>query len=277
MTGLGSISPFDYSGMASLTDLASPAWRSLFGELERSQSRFQAQHARILDAEYKWPRDPLHTWSRGWEYAYVAHHLGRAEGQDNRVIDFGCGVTFFPFFLAKSGFDVVGIDNDPICERGMKRAIDAMDSTPGSVSIQLSRDGRLDMPDGSVSAAYSVSVLEHIPTLEPILAELARVMRPGARFVLTIDVGLEPGQELDPDRYTIMRGALSKAFELVHAERTTHPLDMLTTDTGPYPKYGSNDAVAWLRRKAKRTVRRLLDRQPWEYSLACAGFVLRRT
>ena len=52
---------------------------------------------------------------------------------------------------------------------------------------------RLPYADGSFDVVYSVSVLEHVPTRSAVLRELVRVLRPGGLFVLTFDVGLEPG------------------------------------------------------------------------------------
>jgi len=43
----------------------------------------------------------------------------------------------------------------------------------------------LPFPDASFASAYSNSVLEHIPDLQPVLNEVSRVLRPGARFVIT--------------------------------------------------------------------------------------------
>ncbi len=41
----------------------------------------------------------------------------------------------------------------------------------------------LPFPNGHFGSALSNSVLEHIPDLDPVLADLNRVLRPGARFV----------------------------------------------------------------------------------------------
>lgn len=48
----------------------------------------------------------------------------------------------------------------------------------------LQADGaRMPFPDGYFASAFSNSVLEHIPHLEEVLREVARVLRPGAPFV----------------------------------------------------------------------------------------------
>lgn len=46
--------------------------------------------------------------------------------------------------------------------------------------------GRLPFPDGYFNSAVSNSVLEHIPHLDTVLAEAARVLKPGALFVFCV-------------------------------------------------------------------------------------------
>lgn len=46
--------------------------------------------------------------------------------------------------------------------------------------------GGLPFPSNHFASAMSNSVLEHIPVLEPVLAEVARVMQPGAPFIFCV-------------------------------------------------------------------------------------------
>lgn len=43
----------------------------------------------------------------------------------------------------------------------------------------------LPFPDHFFASAFSNSVLEHIPDIQPVLNEVGRVLRPGARFIIT--------------------------------------------------------------------------------------------
>ena len=67
--------PFDRSGLATLSDIETAEWRELYAVMEKEQAEVLAQESRFRSLEYKWPRDPLHNWSRVWEYPYVYHHL----------------------------------------------------------------------------------------------------------------------------------------------------------------------------------------------------------
>jgi SAM-dependent methyltransferase len=44
---------------------------------------------------------------------------------------------------------------------------------------------RLPFPDATFGGAFSNSVLEHIPDLDPVLVEVNRVLKPGAPFIIT--------------------------------------------------------------------------------------------
>jgi SAM-dependent methyltransferase len=50
-----------------------------------------------------------------------------------------------------------------------------------------------ELPDASVDVVYSISTIEHIPVelLPSILAEVNRILVPGGRFVLTVDLFLD--------------------------------------------------------------------------------------
>lgn len=53
----------------------------------------------------------------------------------------------------------------------------------GYRSLVLGDGTRMPFPDGHFGSALSNSVLEHIPPVEDVLAEVARVLKPGAPFV----------------------------------------------------------------------------------------------
>jgi len=93
---------FDRSGLAALSDLDCPVHNDIFSILEKEQDNFLSKEPEFRSKEYKWPRDPLHNFSRVWEYPYAYHHLSnflKTLPQDSRpiVADVGSGVTFFRF------------------------------------------------------------------------------------------------------------------------------------------------------------------------------------
>jgi SAM-dependent methyltransferase len=131
---------------------------------------------------------PVSYW-RSVEFAYVWEKLRQRPGE--RVLDLGSPKDL-AFFLARHrGLEVVATDILPttidLCRR-CARAQGMEGGRPGAVSSQV-EDGRsLSFPDSSFEAAYSVSVLEHIPGSGDSVAirELVRVVKPGGLVVLTV-------------------------------------------------------------------------------------------
>lgn len=187
--------PFHRSGQAALSDLNTAEWIALFARLEREAERFRQHESSFRSPEYPWPRDPLHDWSRCWEYPYAYYHLERfiqhaPAASRPVVVDVGSGVTFFPFALGTLGYDVVCTDTDPICRTDLERAVPLVSAAPGRVSFRMIEQGRLPLSDGEAGVATCISVLEHIPDFESTVRELARVVRPGGLAVLTNDLDL---------------------------------------------------------------------------------------
>ena len=56
----------------------------------------------------------------------------------------------------------------------------------GYYSLVQADGGRIPFPDGYFASALSNSVLEHIPKVQAVLAELRRVLKPGAQFLFCV-------------------------------------------------------------------------------------------
>ncbi len=94
------------------------------------------------------------------------------------LLDVGCGDGHFAQLTFDRPLDV-GLDpwHGPIHEartRGVYRLLTEADG------------GHMPYPDAYFASAISNSVLEHIPHVEAVLAETARVLRPGAPFVFCV-------------------------------------------------------------------------------------------
>ncbi len=276
--------PFHRSGQAALSDLNTAEWIAVFDRLEREAERFRRHESSFRSAEYRWPRDPLHDWSRCWEYPYAYYHLERfiqhAPAASRPVaVDVGSGVTFFPFALGALGYDVVCTDTDPICRTDLERAVPLVSAAPGRVSFRMIEQGRLPLSEGAADVATCISVLEHIPDFESTVRELARVVRPGGLAVLTNDLDLRGDHEIGPERYRALRAELLRHFEWVWPEAAVHPADLLRTSNGPYRSETPRGMrrAWWLFRE--QVVKRMLGRKRWPllvYDLAVQAFVLRR-
>ena len=232
---------FERCGLVSLDDFDDPGYPAVFRHLEGVQTEFLSFEPQFRSPGYIWEHDVLHGWSRSWEYPFAYYHL--TEWLDRRsspslptVVDLGSGVTYFPFALAREGFRVVCIDNDKIAENDVPRAARVISAAPGAVEFRLTNGVDLPFGDGEIDALYCISVLEHIEDPVPVIAEAARVMKPSAPFVLTVDIDLMGNVDIGPEKYKRLMAYIDERFERTMPERTIHPARMLDSLSGPYPR-----------------------------------------
>jgi SAM-dependent methyltransferase len=136
---------------------------------------------------------PVSYW-RTAEFRYVWTALRPAPGQ--RLFDLGSPKDLALFLARDAGCEVVAADLLPEAIELSQRFAEASGvagTGPGHVASEV-RDGRaLPYPDASFDAAFSVSVVEHIPDAGDTQAmrELVRIVKPGGRIVVTTPFDLE--------------------------------------------------------------------------------------
>lgn len=99
-------------------------------------------------------------------------HLRRIDrlvaiGEDDRVLEVGCGQGHLTKAIAERGIDIVGVDANPEAPE-----------VAGSDRVQHMLAERLEFDDDTFDVILSVHAIEHIPPLEEALAEMARVLKP---------------------------------------------------------------------------------------------------
>jgi ubiquinone/menaquinone biosynthesis C-methylase UbiE len=106
----------------------------------------------------------------------VAEYLsGRKPGV---ALDAACGTGRFAEFLARRGHQVIGVDSSPdMLAHARRRVPDG--------EFHVAGLDRLPLPDDSADVIVCALALVHVPRLQPVLAELARVLRPGGDLVIS--------------------------------------------------------------------------------------------
>ena len=112
-----------------------------------------------------------------------AHLLGDVAGR--RVVEMGCGSAPCARWLRRAGADVVAFD---ISAGMLSRAAELNRSTGIAVPLVQADAGALPFLDGSVDVACSAfGGLPFVADVEGALREVARVLRPGGRFVASVN------------------------------------------------------------------------------------------
>ncbi|TWT48166.1 Demethylrebeccamycin-D-glucose O-methyltransferase [Rubripirellula amarantea] len=163
-----------------------------FQQMEKFSDQFVSANAETLRPYMKkWITDPLHQWSRQWEYPFVYSRIEPANGSEKlRILDAGSGATFFPFYLQQQNpsAEVACCDYD----KTLSPLYDSINKTQNAnIKFSVADLRQLPFEDESVDTVYCVSVLEHTDAYETIINEFRRVVRPGGRIVITFDISLD--------------------------------------------------------------------------------------
>lgn len=136
------------------------------------------------------PFQPATNYWRSVELAAVLDH-GLPTGLG---LDLGCGDgALMRVLLAHAGpRELVGVDLDPAETK-------AAAASGAYARIHTGSAAAVPEPDGSFDFVFSNSVLEHIPDIDAVLHEAARLLRPGGSFLFTV-----PG----PGFHDCLRGPL---------------------------------------------------------------------
>jgi len=177
----------------------------------------------------------------------------RARG--GHVLDIGCSQGIACLLLAREGVRCTGVDtrDDAIAYARAEAARE-----PAAVQALLeyrAADGtRLEFEESSFDVALLGEVIEHLVQPERVLAEAARVLKPGGRVIITTPFGVMP----DPDHKQTF--FFSSFLPLVEAHFRTEELDVIA---GRYIGYvgvaresgdslGSHERVLELLRETER-------------------------
>ena len=121
---------------------------------------------------------------------------------DERALDVGAGTGALAFALAPRVAEVVAVEQD--AELADRARADA----PANVQVVVGDGERLDLPAASFDVSATLRVLHHTPRPELLIAELARVTRPGGTVLVADHIA--PADPLS-------------AFELTRFEQARDP------------------------------------------------------
>ena len=131
---------------------------------------------------------PPDWWSRGYEYAWAIAQARPGE----MVMDAGCGFGHpLKYELAKVSKRVFAVDVSPgVLELTEREGVEY-------ICADMADTG---LPAESMDTIYCISVLEHLKKEElwDVWQEFIRLLKPGGRVVITLDVLFDPGKGPKP-------------------------------------------------------------------------------
>jgi 2-polyprenyl-6-hydroxyphenyl methylase/3-demethylubiquinone-9 3-methyltransferase len=110
-----------------------------------------------------------------WISAARTRHVPTAQRPGATLLDVACGAGLLAPHIASSGYRHIGIDLSPTA---ITQARDhGVSGVRGDVT-------RLPFRDGTFDVVVAGEILEHVPDLAAVVAEVCRVLRPGGTLVL---------------------------------------------------------------------------------------------
>lgn len=126
---------------------------------------------------------------------------GFAITAEDTLLDVGCGEGMATLFAVRQGASVIFTDSEPDKVLHLDRQVKTQTQAPslGVVSNSLP----LPLADACASKVVCMEVLEHVDTPEQFMAELVRMGRPGAQYLLSVPapVGEHLQQGIAPAGY----------------------------------------------------------------------------
>ena len=102
-------------------------------------------------------------------------------GPDSVVADVGTGTGFMLAGMAPLVQKAYGFDNSPEMLEVAKAHLKGL----ANVELMVSEGGALPMPASSLDAVFANMYLHHVPDPAAAIVELARVLKPGGRLIIT--------------------------------------------------------------------------------------------
>lgn len=119
-------------------------------------------------------------------HEYVEVVSGANLRPSHSILDLGCGKGFQTQIMARSCGRAIGLDVSPGKIAEAKKFL-AHSCVEGKVEFLAGKIEEAGLPTASLDRVVSFCVLEHIPNLDRVLAELRRLLKPGGEMHVSVD------------------------------------------------------------------------------------------
>ena len=124
---------------------------------------------------WKWAGKTM-SWIPSWKEHAIIETMGLHASHGEKLLDVGCGDGGFLTTMSLAGWDVSGIEPDPIAARV------AREKHPTSIIAHTLREANL--ADTSMDVVTMSHVIEHLPDPLQILRECRRILKPNGKLVV---------------------------------------------------------------------------------------------
>lgn len=260
--------------LAASGGVAQRLWGTLRGELAGLEEHTQdlRRLEAVLDERERHSAEFFEAAARDWDK--LGHDFATGQGRERAaalllprglvVADLGCGTGYMARSLLDLAARVICVDRS---QAMLEAARARLEHAPGRAVLEFRRGELDDLPigDGELDGLVAGMVLHHMPALQPTLAEMLRVLRPGAAAVV---LELAPHREswmheLHGDRHLgLDAGELRAAFERAGFEDVlVQPLDDHYRPISPVAEENANDSGA-ARERARLSLYVVRGRKP---------------
>ncbi len=146
-------------------------------EAVQTQSDRADQFAASYEAMLESPFEDCFIYSRYRLQEYL-DRLIPTNGTGMKLLDVGCGTGHHMARLRKRGYEVVGIDISK------EMLVYARENNPGSVILEADVE-EIPLPNACFDLISSIEVLRHLPRSNKCIEEMARLLKPGGRCLVT--------------------------------------------------------------------------------------------
>lgn len=127
----------------------------------------------------RWRASEIGAITERLEQRLILEMLGDAAGC--KILDIGCGDGALACDLTRRGAFVTGIDTSASMIESARERAKANDA---DIDFHLADAAELPFPDEQFDAATAITILCFVKDARPVFGEIARVLRPGGRFVI---------------------------------------------------------------------------------------------